>query len=81
MLCYGMIFALIEITYCTTIYYTCGKLFENHTLGVTSVATTLEYAFELCLWFRKLEFWFCGPGNSVGIATGYELDDPGIESR
>ena len=23
----------------------------------------------------------CGPGSSVGIATGYELDGPGIESR
>ena len=23
----------------------------------------------------------CGPGNSVGIATGYGLDSPGIESR
>ena len=23
----------------------------------------------------------CGPGSSVGIATGYGLDDPGIESR
>ena len=23
----------------------------------------------------------CGPGNSVDIATGYELDDPGIKSR
>jgi hypothetical protein len=22
-----------------------------------------------------------GPGSSVGIATGYGLDDPGIESR
>jgi hypothetical protein len=22
-----------------------------------------------------------GPGNSVGIATGYGLDDPGIDSR
>ena len=22
----------------------------------------------------------CGPGSSVGIATGYGLDDPGIES-
>jgi hypothetical protein len=22
---------------------------------------------------------FCGPGSSVGIATGFELDDPGIE--
>ena len=24
---------------------------------------------------------FCGPGSSVGIQTGYGLDDPGIESR
>ena len=24
---------------------------------------------------------FCGPGSSVGIATGYGLDGPGIESR
>jgi hypothetical protein len=23
----------------------------------------------------------CGPGSSVGIATDYGLDDPGIESR
>jgi hypothetical protein len=23
----------------------------------------------------------CGPGSVVGIATGYVLDDPGIESR
>jgi len=23
----------------------------------------------------------CGPGSSVGIATGYGLDGPGIESR
>jgi hypothetical protein len=23
---------------------------------------------------------FCGPGSSVGIATGYGLDGPGIES-
>ena len=24
--------------------------------------------------------WECGPGSAVGIATGYELDGPGIES-
>jgi len=24
---------------------------------------------------------FCGPGSSVGIATDYGLDGPGIESR
>jgi hypothetical protein len=26
-------------------------------------------------------FGTCGPGSSVGIATGYGLDDPGIEFR
>ena len=25
--------------------------------------------------------YMCGPGSSVGIATGYGLDGPGIESR
>jgi hypothetical protein len=33
----------------------------------------MEEEEELC---RK-----CGPGSSVGIATGYGLDGPGIESR
>jgi hypothetical protein len=30
--------------------------------------------------FNILHF-LCGPGSSVGIATGYGLDGPGIESR
>jgi hypothetical protein len=25
--------------------------------------------------------WLSGPGSSIGIATGYGLDGPGIESR
>ena len=28
----------------------------------------------------QLIFMFTGPGSSVGIATGYGLDGPGIES-
>ena len=34
-------------------------------------------------WPQNHQFVFelCGPGNSVGIATGYGLDGPGIESR
>ena len=31
--------------------------------------------------FHKLSPSFCGPGSVVGIATGYVLDGPGIESR
>ena len=26
-------------------------------------------------------YYLCGPGSVVGIATGYGLDGPGIESR
>ena len=28
-----------------------------------------------------LPMYFCGPGSSVGIATGYGLEGSGIESR
>ena len=28
-----------------------------------------------------MDFKVGGPGSSVGITTGYELDGPGIESR
>jgi len=31
--------------------------------------------------FFVLYYWNCGPGSSVGIATDYGLDGPGIESR
>jgi hypothetical protein len=31
--------------------------------------------------FKVSAFVPCGPGSSVGIATGYGLDGPGIESR
>jgi hypothetical protein len=33
--------------------------------------------------FREINAFYCenqGPGSSVGIATGYGLEDPGIES-
>jgi hypothetical protein len=29
---------------------------------------------------KKGSYRVCGPGSSVGIATGYRLDGPGIES-
>jgi hypothetical protein len=31
--------------------------------------------------FKSLTMITCGPGSSVGIATGYGLDGPGIQSR
>jgi hypothetical protein len=38
---------------------------------MTIYSLTLKYTF----------ISFCGPGSSVGIATGYGLDGPRIESR
>ena len=38
----------------------------------------------LVLWHMIIEYLIqeiCGPGSSVGIATAYGLDGPGIESR
>jgi hypothetical protein len=32
-------------------------------------------------YFMYVLLTVCGPGSSVGIATGYGLDGPGIESR
>ena len=29
----------------------------------------------------RQHFWGCGPGRVVGVAIGYGLDGPGIESR
>jgi hypothetical protein len=46
--------------------------------GILFNATTAE-----CLSVRNLysiPVTFCGPGSSVGIATDYGLDGPGIES-
>ena len=31
--------------------------------------------------YTPLYTYMCGPGSSVGIATGYGLDGPGIESQ
>ena len=33
------------------------------------------------VWNNPASVLTCGPGSVVGIATGYGLDDPGIESR
>jgi hypothetical protein len=31
--------------------------------------------------FYKFYMGVCGPGSSVGVATDYGMDGPGIESR
>jgi hypothetical protein len=41
----------------------------------------LYYSEKTCLTYAFSTYSFCGPVSSVGIATDYGLDDPGIESR
>jgi hypothetical protein len=38
----------------------------------------MPYSYRIII--THLTCVFCGPGSSVGIATGYGLDGPGIES-
>jgi hypothetical protein len=35
----------------------------------------------ITLSFYSVPYYYCGPGSSDGIATGYVLDGPGIETR
>ena len=62
-------------------------------ISFLSLPTEYECSFLLQLWYKLLKFNVIskilmsgfpvdrGPGSSVGIATGYGLDGPGIESR
>jgi hypothetical protein len=42
---------------------------------------TRNFSDKICRWNQNAHFIFRGRDSSVGIATGYELDGPGIESR
>ena len=41
---------------------------------------TLIYVYRSSHKFSIILVIFCGPGSVVGVATGYGLDGPGIES-
>ena len=45
--------------------------------SLASVPTKLSWL--LCIFVESFTS-FCGPGSSVGIATGYGLEAPGFES-
>jgi hypothetical protein len=38
------------------------------------------FKIKYVLWFYIIHIMFCGAGSSVGIATYYGLDGPGIEN-
>jgi hypothetical protein len=61
----------------------CSGLFHKTFLTISTCKWDFEHV-SLGLW--NLHSWIvkkclCGPGSSVGIATGYGLDSPGIESQ
>jgi hypothetical protein len=45
------------------------------------VSRLIRLSEQGCQLFFFARYCYCGPGNSVGIATGYRLDGPGIESQ
>ena len=50
---------------------------------VTCAVSWIKYRVEkfVARNIENVKFTNAGPGSSVGIATGYGLDGPGIESR
>jgi len=58
-----------------------------HAQGATSKETMKPRSYDkkIFLWLNSPNFWVAsrisGPGSSVGIATDYGLDGPGIETR
>jgi 1,4-dihydroxy-2-naphthoyl-CoA synthase len=51
----------------------------NGGYGSNQIKTVLFGKTHRC--FGGIAYSVCGPGSSVGIATGYGLDGPGIEFR
>ena len=65
-----------------------GVTFPQPVIYFTTCTIFLHFEFMLILMLhlygtgsRLHSTTRCGPGSSVGIATGYGLDGPGIESR
>jgi hypothetical protein len=56
---------------------------HSDTIGRKQNINILKHGilFTLFNFFGILLWTLCGPGSSVGIATGYRLGGPGIESR
>jgi hypothetical protein len=63
--------------------YVCMRVYIGHVCVYVYVCTRTY----VCLYVRiytnisTLYTQFCGPGSSVGTATGYGLEGPRIESR
>ena len=53
------------------------KILQATVLGYIFIYVQIKY--EYIIYYMYLTI--CEPGSAVGIATGYGLDGPGIESR
>ena len=53
----------------------------NHTVNSSLNCRYICASYVKRRYFKDCTLLCCGPGSSVGIATGYGLDGPGIESR
>jgi len=56
-----------------TVFKICRNVVSDNYIVSSANKTILELSFVIC--------GKCGPGSVVGIATAYELEGPGIESR
>jgi len=65
---------------CVATYSFCVGHSCKYTVG-KRVDTDCLHVCRFVIAFTGMHLILCGPGSSVGIATGYELDGPGIESR
>jgi hypothetical protein len=54
----------------------CAKLYDQRNRRTVLKMPLLGLIIIICVFY----LYRCGPGSSVGIATGYGLDGPGIES-
>jgi hypothetical protein len=56
-------------TICVPLYFTNGTIFEKQFLNIK------------CIFLLSITVMSSGPGSSVGIATDYGLEGPGIEKK
>jgi hypothetical protein len=66
--------------------YTVGTILSTHNNGISTInarqiINLLEGEIKVVQEVNGIKNNSCGPGSSVGIATGYGLDGPGIKSR
>ena len=47
--------------------------------GLTKILYNIASPVGFLYYYYYYYYYYCGPGSSVGIATDYGLDDPGLK--